>query len=113
MLIDIINWFVNLYHGIFTGQGCYCLRKFHIYCPGCGGTRALHALLHLDILQSLKYNPFIIILIIYFTLLFMSVVFKVKLVNNKTANRIIASWMIYAAVRDILLVFFNVDLLMQ
>ena len=34
--------------------------KMHIYCPGCGGTRAFFALLRLDILASLKYNPSVI-----------------------------------------------------
>ncbi len=29
------------------------------YCPGCGGTRALHALFHLDIRAALGYNLFL------------------------------------------------------
>lgn len=28
----------------------------HWLCPGCGGTRALHALLHLDLRTALHYN---------------------------------------------------------
>jgi Protein of unknown function (DUF2752) len=35
----------------------------HWLCPGCGSTRALHALLHLDIQSALHYNAL-------FTLLF-------------------------------------------
>jgi hypothetical protein len=27
-------------------------------CPGCGTLRALHALLHLDVVQALRYNAF-------------------------------------------------------
>lgn len=30
------------------------------YCPGCGGTRAVHALLHGRILESLRYHPFVL-----------------------------------------------------
>ncbi|MGN0299335.1 MAG: DUF2752 domain-containing protein [Lachnospiraceae bacterium] len=30
------------------------------YCPGCGGTRAVAALLKGEILQSLYYNPFVL-----------------------------------------------------
>ncbi len=31
-----------------------------LYCPGCGGTRALRLLLHGDILQSLYYHPLVL-----------------------------------------------------
>lgn len=30
---------------------------FHLYCPGCGGTRAISELLRLNILSSVRYNP--------------------------------------------------------
>lgn len=36
---------------------CYFRTHFHIYCPGCGGSRAVIALLQGDIIQSLWYNP--------------------------------------------------------
>lgn len=29
------------------------------YCPGCGGTRAIISLLHLNLLQSFIYHPFV------------------------------------------------------
>lgn len=29
------------------------------YCPGCGGTRAVISLLHLNIIQSFIYHPFV------------------------------------------------------
>lgn len=31
-----------------------------LYCPGCGGTRALSALLHGRVLESLKLHPFVL-----------------------------------------------------
>ncbi len=39
---------------------CMMHDALRIYCPGCGGTRALFALLHGDILQSLYCNPAIL-----------------------------------------------------
>lgn len=38
---------------------CFFETVFGIYCPGCGGTRALYALLHGRIFQSLWYHPLI------------------------------------------------------
>lgn len=32
-----------------------------LYCPGCGATRALHALLHLDLPQALAMNPLLVL----------------------------------------------------
>ena len=34
-------------------------------CPGCGGQRAVHALLHLRIKEAIAYNPFLVIVTIY------------------------------------------------
>ncbi|HVJ39165.1 MAG TPA: DUF2752 domain-containing protein [Stenotrophomonas sp.] len=31
------------------------------YCPGCGMTRALHALVHLDLVTALRMNPLLIV----------------------------------------------------
>lgn len=32
-----------------------------LHCPGCGATRCVHALLHLDFAQALAYNPLFVI----------------------------------------------------
>lgn len=45
---------------------CFCYKATGYYCPGCGGTRATMALLHGDILLSLRYHPFVVYIITYF-----------------------------------------------
>ncbi len=50
----------------YIGQGFPCL--FHLltglYCPGCGGTRAILALLRGDIIGSFKYHPLILYIVV-------------------------------------------------
>lgn len=34
-------------------------------CPGCGGQRAVHALLHFRVREAFAYNPFLVVVAIY------------------------------------------------
>lgn len=45
---------------------CQIHDVLHLYCPGCGGTRALRALLNFDIIRSFLCNPFVLYLICVF-----------------------------------------------
>ena len=40
---------------------CLMHEVLHVYCPGCGGTRAIFALLQGDIVKSLYCNPAVIL----------------------------------------------------
>src|SRR5713226_3280440 len=42
---------------------CPVFRYLHVYCPGCGATRALAALLHARIAEALHYNTLVVMLI--------------------------------------------------
>jgi hypothetical protein len=50
----------ELYH--FYPQ-CPVFRYLHVYCPGCGATRALAALLHGRFSNALHYNAFVVFLL--------------------------------------------------
>ena len=39
---------------------CIFLTVFHLYCPGCGGTRAIRCLLQGHLLQSFWYHPLVL-----------------------------------------------------
>ena len=49
--------------------GCPFKALTGIPCPGCGGTRALYAILHGDILEALYINPLSCVLIVFFAIL--------------------------------------------
>ena len=51
---------------------CVTYKFFHLYCPLCGGTRAIFALLGSDFISALKYNPFL------FYLAFAAVAYDIK-----------------------------------
>jgi hypothetical protein len=40
---------------------CIFYRMTGLYCPGCGAQRALHALLHGELLTALHFNPLFIV----------------------------------------------------
>ena len=44
-----------------TISACWFYSEFHIYCPGCGCTRALIAMLPGNVITSLYYNPAVLL----------------------------------------------------
>lgn len=51
---------------ILPKETCFFWNVFGLYCPGCGGTRAIIALLQGEILLSLWYHPFVLYVIVVF-----------------------------------------------
>ena len=98
---------------------CLFSRHFHLYCPGCGGTRSIARLLKFDLIGSITANPIpaysIAICLHVWIALFHNVVTK-----NKKNWRIIYNWEIIGILvviagnfilRNLLLVLFKIDLL--
>lgn len=99
---------------------CGIRTRFGIYCPGCGGTRAVEAFLSGEILQSLKFNPIVLLFLADIVLtIAVAVVGVLKKERNYKISRIIlvynwailAFFAIYFVLRNVLLVKFGVDML--
>ena len=59
-----------------TLPSCYLYELTGIYCPGCGCTRAVYALIHGDIILSLKQNPLVIVSLATLFVLYIELVFR-------------------------------------
>lgn len=96
--------------------GCLMRRIFNLYCPVCGGTRSLYALIHFDIINSVIYNPlclFLVACVAYFDLRAF-----IALLQNRPVILRIGRWFAIATavimvltfiVRNLLLVLFAFD----
>jgi hypothetical protein len=103
---------------ILKNAECPIQHYFHIYCPGCGGTRAAEALFRLHPVQSLYDNPAVVLLI--------TAAVCIRAVNFLEAGgsehkwykiriginvSFLILWFVFFAVRNILLLYFGIDML--
>ena len=98
---------------------CFVHEIFNIYCPGCGGTRALFALFHGQILYSLIYNPAILLgaaLVLYYEA---GVIITLIRRNGKVyfyqKSSLLYAYLVivilFAVIRNWLLIEFQIDLI--
>jgi hypothetical protein len=64
---------------IYPFPGCPSKKYLGIACPGCGSQRALHHLLHGDLVGGFMYNPLLVLAIPYVIL---GYVFQIKNIRN-------------------------------
>lgn len=108
-LIQIAGWGFPCLFQLLTG----------LYCPGCGGTRALRAIIHGELLLSLQYHPLVLytVVMIAVELLSLSVARITKNPRWYLGHEmlfvyiavviLLANWII----KNVLLVAFGIDLL--
>jgi hypothetical protein len=58
--IAVLYWFPPAQYSFYPR--CPIYSATHLLCPGCGGTRALYELLHLNVTGALHYNALITVL---------------------------------------------------
>ena len=78
------NTTCNIIWKIMNGQmPCVFQELTGLYCPGCGGTRALKALLKGDVITSFLYHPLIIYVVLVAVLFALSYLIYAKTKNPK------------------------------
>lgn len=75
---------------------CIMYRHFGIYCPGCGGSRAVAALLGGDIISSIIYHPVVIYSAVIYVV-FMGSQTLSLLSRHKIKGILFHYWFLYGA----------------
>ncbi len=96
---------------------CHFKESFHLYCPGCGGSRSLVALMRFDIIGSFILFPALPITVIILTCLYIRVFLSFikndeKYISGFRLNSLIIIPIViilFFFLRNILLIFFGID----
>ncbi len=101
LLALIAYFFVDKY----TGLAIQCPIHFvtGLYCPGCGLTRMLFAIIKLDFYQAFRFNPLVfILLVIYIIYFIIKYIFKANIkIPNRVSYSLIVVLIIYGIIRNI------------
>lgn len=81
-----------LYYTVTFFSGCLINKMFGIYCPGCGCTRSIFALLRFDVHLSLRENLTPLVLLIVSLSFYLEPIFDCFGINYKSPVRRKAVW---------------------
>ncbi len=97
-------------------SGCLMHDFLFLYCPMCGGTRAVGALLHFRFAEAFAYNPYIVLA--FFLFLFFDILAAVRLLRGKNALWKIPAFVwitmavllaVYAVMRNVAMIAWGYD----
>ena len=91
---------------------CYTNRLFHLYCPGCGLSRATEALLRGEVLASLTAHPFALLAVALAAYYEIALALRACGRGRVSATPAVVfafSLLAFALLRDLLLVFWGID----
>ena len=109
LYMKVASWLSSLF------GGCI-MHRFFIYCPMCGGTRAVAALVRFDFLAAWNYNAFVVLLA--FVVFALDVWAWVRYAQKKEPLIVLPRWSWIAFVvalvaffilRNVLMIFFGID----
>lgn len=119
----IVGGFIILVHQFiwvkYLNLPCAMDFFFHLYCPGCGGTRAVKELLQGHLLKSLWYHPLVLYTLFIYGGFMISHTLSI-LNRGKTKGWRFHSWYLYGALflmilnfllKNILRIFFYIEML--
>ena len=110
---------IELVDRLLKNATCSFKDNYSLYCPACGMTRALKYALKFDFINSFRSNPMFFILLVN---LVVTVVLVVRRIRTKKRTHIakiimliniitLLIWIIFAVIRNLLLVYYGVDFL--
>ncbi len=104
----------------FSKETCAFPTYFHIYCPGCGGTRAVRYLMHGDVVRSFMAHPVVIYLLILYVQSVCVSVYTIFIKKDMVVRYYVRIWELWLLlgivvgsflIRNLLVVFFGIDFL--
>ena len=97
-------------------SGCVIHDRLFVYCPLCGGTRALTALLRFDLLAAFRFNFFVAFTAVLAVVL--DLIALIRLLRGKERLLILPNWgwvalalfmIVYAVLRNYLMIAHGID----
>lgn len=118
VLLLLFLCFLAFYHikGIHfydpKGTSCGLKMYLHLYCPGCGGSRALDAFLHGHFIHSALLQPTIMYLFIFFLSYYIPSLLLITGIRKKRINYMIYLYILSGLLALIILFFIGRNLLL-